>query len=307
MMKLITVFSILLLLSCTTLHSQLFVAYKATEGVSAAKKLSDASLTNSQLVGVVTLGDTSSALQLPINANFFDYTSGKSDGWIYLFRGKSKTTSSDTTLSIPIAKLPIIGFQTLAIDLPLSGIGNLFSKDSVLPNNFLESDKMIRNIQATADYKLYAKANPNPKASFVPVGYTPFCLYFPSNSPIWRLTFGGVGTNGTLNCEVHALTGEAKCTAIAVGVNEEISSQYLTLSPNPASKSISLSIPQEYYSPLLSLEVFNSIGVSMNNYSVSVGLNENITIPIDDLHNGVYFVKYSAGDIHTFKSFIVQH
>jgi|JI9StandDraft_2_1071091.scaffolds.fasta_scaffold87571_2 hypothetical protein len=305
-MKLSTIFSVLMFILCSHAQSQIFVAYKATEGVSAARKIADAGLTNSQFVGVVTLGDTMSALQLPINAKFFDYKTGKSDGWIYVFRGKSKTTSNDSTLTIPIAKLPLLGFQTIALDLPLAGISSLFSRDSVLPNNFLESDKMILNIQATADYKVYAKANPNPKASFIPVGYTPFSLYFPSNSPIWRLTFGGIGTNGTLNCEVHAITGEAKCTAIAVGVEEETETGDLLITPNPAVNAVSITIPQQLYSPQTTIELYNSIGVKISSYTLSIGSGEKINLPLDGLSDGVYFMKYSGGSISITKPLIIQ-
>ncbi len=306
-MKLSTIFSVLMLILCTHAQSQIFVAYKATEGVSAARKIAETGLTNSQFVGVVTLGDTMSALQLPINAKFFDYKTGKSDGWIYVFRGKSKTTSNDSTLTIPIAKLPLLGFQTLSLDLPLAGISALFSKDSVLANNFLESDKMILNIQATADYKLYASANPTPKASFIPVGYTPFSVYFPPNSPIWRLTFGGLSTNGTLNCEVHAVTGEAKCTAIAVGVEEEKESGDLLVSPNPAVNSILITIPPALFSPTTTIDIFNSIGVKITSYTMSIGLGEKINLPLEGLSDGVYFMKYSGGGKSITKPIIIQH
>lgn len=305
-MKICTVFLISILVTCTVARGQLFVAYKATEGVSAAKKLSEAGLATAQLVGVVTLGDTTSAFQLPVNAKFFDYTNGKSDGWVYIFRGKSKTTSKDSTVSIPLAKLPLLGYQTIAVNLPLDGISSLFSKDSVLPNKFLESDKMIQNIQATADYKLYAKANPNPKAAFIPVGFTPFSVYFPSNSPIWRLTFGGVGTNGTLNCEVHAITGEAKCTAIAVGVEEETETSDLLITPTPAVNAVSITIPQRLYSPQPTIELYNSIGVKINSYTLSIGSGEKITLPLDGLSDGVYFMKYSGGSISITKPIVIQ-
>jgi len=308
-MKFILVLIVCVISLVSTASSQ-FVAFKASEGVNAAKKSADSSITSPKLVGVLTLGDTTSAIQLPFPVKFFDYTNGTSQGWIYFFRGLAKGKTTDTTMSFAVARVGIgifSVFQAFSFDLGVGAVGAFFAKDSVLPAKFFDSDKMIAAIKSDAEFKKYNVINPDSKAFLIPMGYTPLALQFPSNTPVWSLTFGGPTTNGTLSCEVHVVTGETKCRAIAVGVEEGSTAGTFSISPNPASNYSVISLPQDDFSPTVTLELYTSIGTKIQNFTLSVGMGESIHLPLDGLSNGLYFVKYSAGSRSVVKSLLVQH
>jgi hypothetical protein len=301
-------------ISCIESRSQTYPSFDATAGVNPAKKIADTIMTEANLVGVLTLGqDKTAKINLPVKVEYID--SNKcciSYGWVYSFRGKSKKTQLDTLLSIEVICVrynplyPII-FPTYTFDLKINDTTVKFPNGYILSNNFLGSEKMIENIKATAEYKTFILAYPNSQTSIITLYTNPSCLYFPTNSPIWQLSVGGVNTKSRLSCEVHAITGETKCSAIAVGVEEDMETNNLTIIPSPSINNITITIPPSLFSPRTTIEVYNSIGVKISSYSLTIGLGEKINLPLNGLSEGMYFIKYAGGGKSTIKPIIIQH
>jgi len=313
-MKFLTFLFVFLLIGCVELRSQEYPSFDATAGILPAKKVADTIMTDASLVGVLTPGQNKTIkINLPFKIEKVDSTKCcVSYAWVYSYRGKSKKTDLDTLLSIEVICVrynplfPIL-FPTYTLDLKINDTTVLFPEEFTLPSNFLSSDNMITNIKATTGYKSYIQDNPKSRPSIIALRYTPSCLFFPDNSPIWRMNFSGATTNETLNCEVHAISGEAKCVANAVGVDDESTTNNLTITPNPASNQAVVSIPNELFSPTISLELFNSIGVSINKFSVYTNIGEKIVIPFDGLTEGVYFIKFSNGKNIITKPLVIKH
>ncbi len=295
----------LMCLASSTAKSQLFVGFKASEGVPTAKTSAEKTIDASQLVGVVTLGDTNSAVKIPIpGVTFLNYTDGTSQGWIYFYRGKVKGKTTDTIINVPVAKSTFSGFAVIPIDLGLDSVGGFFAKDSVIPSVFTDSDIMIKNINTNAAFKSFIAAYPNSKPFLVPLGFNPNATLFPKNTLVWEMNFPAGG--GGMICEVHGVTGETKCQ-MATGVEEITQTSSLTITPNPATLTATISIPNELFSPFASIELFTSIGTSIQRYSVSTNIGEKIVIPLDGLNDGVYFVKYTSGGHSITTSLVVQN
>lgn len=304
----ILIIPIVLCMMSITASSQIpFMAFKANEGVSTAKKSAESSIASAKLIGIVTLGDTTSQIQIPLDITFFNYTNGTSQGWVYIYRGKVKNSTKDTVITVPVAAANVLGapfFQVIPVDLGLGSLAGFYSKDSVIPTKFISSDVMIKNIKANADYKIFAAANPDSKPFLVPLGYYPSAILFPRNSLIWELSFPA--KNGAMVCEVHGITGETKCQSFT-GVEEQTQTSSFAITPNPAKNQATLTIPNELFAPNVSVELFNALGTSLQRFSVSINITEKITIPLDGLADGVYFVRYTANGRNYTKSLVIQN
>lgn len=287
-----------------------FVSYNASEGKSAAKKVADTTITSAQLIGILTLGDTTSAISLPLDVTFFDYTNGTSQGWLYLYRGKVKGKTTDTIISIGVVAIgssQFKFFQALPVGLGLPIFDTFFAKDSVMPTKFTDSDAMMKNIRANADYKMFIANEPNSKSAVVPIRFSPSSIFFPSNTLVWGLTFfDQKNPNSTLLCEVNGRTGETKCQSFT-GVEEQTQVSSFTITPNPAKNQATLTIPNELFAPNVSVELFNALGTSLQRFSVSINITEKITIPLGGLADGVYFVRYTANGRNYTKSLVIQN
>lgn len=293
-------------LTSSTANGQLLGSFKASAGIKTAKKSADSVMTSAQLVGILTLGDTTSAIQLPIPVKFLDYSNGTSQGWLYFYRGKAIGKTTDTTISIGVVAIAGILFQPINLDLGIGAVGGFFAKDSVIPAKFTDSDIMMKNINANAEHKAFMTANPNSKPFLIPLGFYPTARFFPRNTLLWQLTFPPTTGKGTMVCEVNGTTGETKCQTITA-VDEDIQTSSLYITPNPASHQATIFIPNELYTPTISIELFNSTGRSIQQFSISTNISERIIIPLDGLDDGVYFVKYSNGKNIITKPIVIQN
>jgi hypothetical protein len=179
--------------------------------------------------------------------------------------------------------------------LGLSALAVFLAKDSFIPSKFTDSDVMMKNINANSTYKIFAAANPSSKPLFVPFGYNSLATLFPRNTLVWTLNFPATQGTNSLLCEVNGITGEAKCQIIT-SVEEESNATSASsfISPNPAQQEATLTLSNEFFSPNVSIELFNSIGKFLNRFQLSINISDKITIPLDDLANEVYFIRYST-------------
>jgi hypothetical protein len=278
-------------------------AYTAKDGVATARKSADSSITGPKLVGVLTLGDTTSMVELPLPIEFFDITNGKSQGWIYFFKGPSKKTTADTVVGIAVVKAFNLIFQPIAFDLSTFGPISAFF-NAPLPDTWVNSDEMATKIRNDATYKAFAAKNPTVKPLLVPLTVSFLAQFFPTGTPLWQITFGGSplggGSGPTLACEVHAVTGEVKCESIATSAEEQgDAGNVLHISPNPAANVIHVAVPEAMRGGKVSVVIVNSIGQTAFSTTVETSAADIISIPVSHLSSGAYRLIARA-DRHIF-------
>lgn len=72
------------------------------------------------------------------------------------------------------------------------------------------------------------------------------------------------------------------------------------ISPNPASEQILIDLPADL--DILNLSLYNSIGSLVSNYNVPT--DNQLTVPINKLQSGVYYISYQTEDDIQTKSFV---
>lgn len=282
-------------------------AYTAKEGMSTALKSADSSVIGAKLVGVLTLGDTTSALQLPIDISF-DIKTGKSEGWMYFVSGKSKKTNADTLVSVGVAR--IFGFF-LVLPLDISSLGPISSFFSdPLPDAWINSDEMATKIRANTDYAAFAAKHPDVKPLLVPVSVAVLAQFFPFGTPLWQLSFGGSiidpGNGPGIDCEVHAVTGEVKCLETVVSVEEDITTDdNFSLAPNPASDAVRFAVPDGLRGGMMSVTVVNTVGQVVFSNNLETSGAESVVVPVTTMADGVYRLMCSANGRTVGATFVV--
>lgn len=119
---------------------------------------------------------------------------------------------------------------------------------------------------------------------------------------MWKVIFTGFG---------GAATGKyyfTKQYVVTAGVNEHQSLQVLSAYPNPASDELYLVINNFSKSEAMQWEVVNTLGdiVAQRKIDFSVGLNS-FNIPLNDLSNGIYFLRIGDNGNYATQKIIVQH
>lgn len=271
--------------------------FNAKAGYTLALKSADSSMTGAKLLGVLTLGDTTSDLSLPVKITF-DMTNGQSKGWLYFMSGKSRSTSADTLISVGIVKVILFGLQVLPFDTSPLGPLSLFFGSS-LPDNWLDSGDMAAKIRADATYKAFAAKYPEKKPLLVPLSVAISPQFFSGGTPLWQLTFGGSllisGAPGTLECEVHAISGEVKCQDNpATSVEDIAADNRFSLAPNPASDAVRFAMPDGLRGGIMSVTVVNTVGQVVFSNNLETSGAESVVVPVTTMTDGVYRLICSA-------------
>jgi len=72
------------------------------------------------------------------------------------------------------------------------------------------------------------------------------------------------------------------------------------ISPNPTAENITITLPKNI--DLVNLYLYNSVGTKISNLPLPAG--EQITIPVNDLQNGLYYINFQSEKESRSKSFV---
>lgn len=295
---------IILFVSCffaQTVSAQLdtfLQPFKAKAGVPMAMKSADSSMTSAKLLGVLTLGDTTSSMDIPPGVTF-NMANGYSKIWIYFLAGQSRHTNADTAQAVAVVNALLFGFQVLPFD--ASALGQFSAFATALPDNWLDSDEMAAKISANAEYKLFSAKYPDKKPLLVPLSVAVASRFFPMGTPLWQLNFGGAKPGSSnpggpmLACEVHAATGETKCEEIILSAEESVEmGDNFAIMPNPTTESVRFSVPSTMRGYEVSVSVINTLGHVIFSHNVETSHAETIVLPVEQLPSGAYYLICSV-------------
>tara|TARA_B110000046_G_scaffold114318_1_gene121567 strand:+ start:3343 stop:3711 length:369 start_codon:yes stop_codon:yes gene_type:complete len=74
------------------------------------------------------------------------------------------------------------------------------------------------------------------------------------------------------------------------------------ISPNPAIEDITITLPRGI--DLVSLSLFNSVGSKISDLPLAAG--DQITVPVGNLQNGLYYINYQSKKETKSKSFVLH-
>jgi len=297
------------------LFAQYTQAYKAKEGADEAIKLTQKndSIANGKIKLIATIGDTTGfGSVIPdqfkglININF-DIDKGTNGIWLYNLAGTKK--GKDTSISYILVKVLLLGFQGFNLPLP-SVPGNPFTSDSALPATYMNSDIMAQKIKGNDTYIAFKTKNSDAKLQLAALGVSPGNP-FPAG-PMWSAIFRSkIDTNAQLACFVEAKDNNGQVSCINIGTTDidySKTENTITLSPNPTTSHSILHIPQDLYSPTISLQIYNSMGELVTTLPLTSAVaGADIVIPTHELSSGVYFIRYSNGTYNKVFRTIVEH
>jgi len=81
---------------------------------------------------------------------------------------------------------------------------------------------------------------------------------------------------------------------------KEITELDWSVSPNPTTENITITLPKDI--DLIGLNLYNSVGTKISNLPLPAG--KQITIPVDDLQNGLYYINFQTESELRSKSFM---
>ena len=184
-------------------NAQIVSKFKAKAGYSTAFEKAEESLDVPELL-LVGIGNASTE-QLPVDPDF-DFETGESMIWIYIFQEKGGTSYK----AYVVYKVPIIGLQATEIPfdqllpmLPIKPEGKIVSDD------WIDSDVMITEFKKEDKIKNYLEDNPNPGMYFIGMFNIAENQLLPNNRTYWTITF--YDESLPLTCAMDAYTKEVWC------------------------------------------------------------------------------------------------
>lgn len=122
------------------------------------------------------------------------------------------------------------------------------------------------------------------------------------NNTVWKMIFTGFGGGAT---------GKYYFTKEFVGVTglaEQSAPQILSAYPNPASSMVQLVINNDTKSAVQYYQIVNTLGNVVDQQSINLGSGLNsFSIAINNLSNGIYFLRIGNNENHSTQKIIVQH
>jgi len=274
-------------------ESQLLQKYKAKDAVSAARTEASSVAGNPVLTGLGTFAGQLEGVPITLE---FDETNGTATVWIYIFR----STSPDTLVTYAMTK--ILGFYTpIPIDLSSLDIQLPFTPETSLDSKtWIDSDQMMKAIQANDEYKSYKASNQDAKLQMAGLGNEPL-----NNTPTWGVMF--TSEAGNMNCIVDAETSEVTCIDLT-GIEENTTNIKLDIYPNPASDMAFLTLPINHINSSGLLNIYDLQGnlvKSANN--LDVNSDGRVAINVTSMSTGTYSVMYQAnGQIFVSRLIVIR-
>jgi hypothetical protein len=281
--------SLMLLFMTISVKAQLMNSYKAKDGIEEARSwLKTNGMKDPRLILLATTSQEidNSGIKIKI---VFDFESGKSQAWIYLFRD-----AIDTTIikGVAVAKT-FLGTQVIEIPyqdmMPDSMSVNM--NISIEKYSYFDSDiasKKFKENSVFADfYNMTKPQDMLTMALFVSDG---FGSVNGSPEPYWGIIMVKNGTQKM--CVSQAVNGEIFCTNDIINGVKEINNTDKMLSyPNPAEEYLNIDnipISDKY-------EVYDTFGRRVD-VRYSLGGNS-LRLNIGGLSSGVYYLRTSGGSI----------
>ena len=122
------------------------------------------------------------------------------------------------------------------------------------------------------------------------------------NNTVWKMIFTGFGGGATgkyyFNKEMVGVAG----------LTEQTSPQIVSAYPNPSSSVVQIVINNNTKSTAQEYQIVNVLGkvVVQNSVNLILGLNS-IVVRVNNLNNGIYFLRVGVGENFTTQKIIVQH
>lgn len=303
MKRKVTLSVLVILFFVLKLNSQLLTPYLAKDEFEAAKKSAlDSGMVNPELIGVGTApGSYQISDQLPNVTISFDLTNGKATAWLYLFHSASDTSKQ---AAIVVAKTI---FGTIALQMPLNQFGNLpgMTSDGLDLSKYINSDKMVENLNQNNDYKNFMK-DASSSLQLIGLYFNKINPLLPLNKALYAISFTSAA--GDMLCSVEAISGTVKCRTFTDVPYLPIEPSTFNVFPNPASKELYIEIPSDLQSVNSSLRIYDSFGeivTEIYNFPKNGDL-EHVSLSLDNFSNGMYFLRYVTNGQTYSSQFVIE-
>ena len=271
-----------------SIQAQIMNPYKAKDGIEDARSwLKNNSMKDPRLVLLATTSQEIDYAGTKIKIQF-DFETGKSQAWIYLFRDEI-----DTSLIKGVAVIKtFLGVQV--IEIPYKSLMpsnlNVNLDISVEKYSYFDSDIASQKFKENTDFAdFYNKTKPEDMitmALFISEGFDGSLEL----QPYWGIIMQKNGTQKM--CVSQAVSGNIFCTPDLInGVNDFNNSEKLSSYPNPAEDYINIdNIPSSD-----KYEVYDTFGRKVDiNYSLG---GNSLRLNIGGLSSGVYYLRTSGNSI----------
>ena len=232
--------------------------------------------TGYELVTIFTYFDSDSLVILDMN-------NGTADTWTYFYRNINNNFDTKIIDVIKIDDyLPFIIDETDTIPPQLKKLDDI---------NWMDSDAFFAACSQNSIYKNYLKEHQNNSVIV-------YLIYNPDNNENLPAQFNNkhvwiLNINEDFYCVMDAITGEIHCEQFTSDIHNQSIANNIKLFPQPASDNFNLILPQGLN--VRSIELFDLYGSKVyENSSLSPNLKL-LTIPVDELASGTYFLKINTG------------
>lgn len=285
MLKILTI-CISFFLIASSSDAQLFKAFKAKDGYSAA--LSEAQKTITSGPQLMFIGTTKQTVNVGIELNIdFNMNDGTSQAWFYLFKDKN---IDSIKLAFLVVK-PIIGnYIVNSIDAAtILNSGLPFNPQKTL-NDYAwqNSDSFASKLKADNEFITFYNIHKDSAQFFVALFTNANWQLLEPNQPYWGVIMTDKGVQKA--CGMHAVNGDLRCGVLSIA--EDLRHLGINIYPNPANNQLNINIPQDitYFGEI---EIYNSNSLLLTKQKLDNGFGL-ISIDVNDYPNGFYFAKMNS-------------
>lgn len=221
----------------------------------------------------------------------FDLSSGRANLWVYAVHSPGR----DSVVFYAVVKLPLVGFQALAIPNIPSPPGLLGQS---LPPQWMDSNEMVAVLQGNQVYAEFRQQYPDSLPDFVALG-----MGIPPGEtgmvPLWTMVFLGSAEdpNTSMTCMAWSSAGGqgSQCLRSPAEVAEG-GTEGVRLFPQPAWGWVQLELPLHLCSRALVGSLYDVLGRQVGQWRWSAGVCQpRLVLP----HlSGVYRLVLSDGSQH---------
>jgi hypothetical protein len=268
----------------STTHAQL-IPYLPAEHIETARTEAEKTITDPQLLSIITINDAIPFQGNPIPIAFDTGDSinrGKSSAWVYCF---NTNENPEDFVAIAVGVIPT-GPMAFPIPTDDPSVNILFEYVSTTHNlesvEWISSETMLDYLQESTEYQTFLSDNPDATVWLVSLGFGDIPGIDPLN-PYWFITMKSE-TDTTLII-VDALEGDI--TNIEQNEKQNIAYTY----PNPTQDIINLKLSNRIFNKNAIYRIYDINGREL--FSGRIGNDSEILkINVSNLNNGSYFIQY---------------
>jgi len=275
--------------------------FKAKAGLEFAKNQSGLS-SEAKLYAILTVntqaGDGGFTFDLSYNAS-----TGEGKIWVYTFG------DGETFVNVPVIRL----FNNYTnVNTIFPGASEEFEMDDLDPEVYIEdefndSDVPSITLLSNSDFNLLTNKYPDSKLMLVMIRNNPYDEILIYEDPYWIYVFGTeddeeqqIDGEETHVCFVHAVDNSVFCLDI-MGMSVRPLNEVAKIYPNPVASELNFELQNlDCYN--LELEIISITGVTITKMNYTSA--ENLSINLDNLSTGTYFVRLNCGARSYFGNFI---